>query len=489
MVSGTNWRLRQQPTYGLFELLFEGRWTKYLMALQQTLKAKISDAGQFLKTDIWRLRTEKLPRRKSFAINQLRIFLLSIRRFIEDKCDLRASALTFYSLLSIVPVAAMAFAVAKGFGLEKILAAQLMASLEGHEEVAERVISFAQSLLENTKGGAIAGVGIVILFWTVVKVLGNIESSFNDIWGVKTARSFSRKLADFLSVMTICPILFMAASGVTVLITTQVTAIVDRLSFLGYFAHLIILLLKLLPYAVVWLLFTFIYVFMPNTKVAFNSALWGGIFAGTIYQLVQLAYIKFQIGVANYGAIYGSFAALPLFLAWLQLSWLIVLFGAEVSFAHQNVAAYELEPDCLKVSHSFKSLTALVITCLCMKKFLNAETAPTADDIARESEIPIRLVQALLAELTESGILSKVCLDQTEVIAFQPAYDTHRLTVAAIMERLDQRGEVSLAIGESTSLAKLRETLRRFRELNEQSPANLRLEELCAAVQPKQRAT
>jgi len=458
------------------------------MHLKQTLTAKISDSGQFLKTDIWRLRTDKLPRRKSFAITQLRIFLLAVRRFVEDKCDLRASALTFYSLLSIVPVVALAFAVAKGFGVEKILATQLMASLEGHEEVAEKVISFAQSLLENTKGGAIAGVGIVVLFWTVVKVLGNIESSFNAIWGVKTARSFNRKLADFLSIMTICPILLIAASSVTVLITTQVTAIVERLSFLGYLTHLIILLLKLLPYAVVWFLFTFIYVFMPNTKVGFKSALWGGIFAGTIYQLVQLAYITFQIGVANYGAIYGSFAALPLFLAWLQLSWLIVLFGAEVSFAHQNVTSYEFEPDCLKVSNSFKTLTALMATYLCAKRFLNAELPPTDEEIARELEIPIRLVRLVLSELTEARLLSEVCLDHRDQIAYQPACDTHRLTVAAIMDRLDQRGVDAIPIGDSVSLIKLRATLRRFHELTEQSSFNLTLEELCADAQPKQPA-
>jgi len=452
------------------------------MHLKQTLAANISQTAQFLKTDVWRLKANQLSPRQFFAIKQLRILLLAVRRFIEDKCDLRASALTFYSLLSIVPVAAMAFAIAKGFGVDKILAQQLMTSLEGHEEVAEKIIRFSQSLLENTKGGAIAGVGIVILFWTVVKVLGNIESSFNDIWGVKSARSFNRKLADFLSIMTICPILFIAASGATVLITTQVTAIVERLSFLGYLARLIILCLKILPYAVVWLLFTFIYAFMPNTKVEFKSALWGGIFAGTIYQLVQFAYITFQVGVANYGAIY---AALPLFLAWLQLSWLIVLFGAEVSFAHQNVASFESEPDCLNVSHSFKRITALLVTYLCVKKFINAETPPTAVDIARELEVPIPLVRSLLTELTESRLLSEVCLDHLNQIAYQPACDIDRLNVAGIMERLDQRGVDTITIGESTVLNQLQESFKRLREMNEQSPANLKLRELCTDAQTK----
>jgi membrane protein len=344
--------------------------------------------------------------------------------------------------------------------------------------VAERIIGFAQSLLENTKGGAIAGVGIVVLFWAVVKVLGNIETSFNDIWGVKTARTMGRKLADYLSVMMICPVLIITASSVTVLVTTRVAVMVEQLSFLGYLADVIILFLKILPYGVIWLVFTFMYVFMPNTKVAFKSALWGGILAGTIYQLVQLAYISFQIGVTKYGAIYGSFAALPLFLVWLQLSWLIVLFGAEVSFAHQNVTTYEFEEDCLRVNHFFKRITALMITYLCVKKFLNLETPLTAAEIAHELEVPIRLVRSVLFELTEARVLSEAYSDNREDVAYQPGCDINSLTVASVIDRLDLNGIDTVPIAESVTLNKLKETVRRFRDMNEQSPANLKLQEL-----------
>jgi membrane protein len=448
------------------------------MQLKDRLQRKISSTVQFLKADIWRLQAHKLPPRRSFWVNQLRISLLAIRRFVDDKCDLRASALTFYSLLSIVPIVAMAFAIAKGFGFEKTLGDQLLENLQGHEEVAERIIGFAQSLLENTRGGAIAGVGIVVLFWTVIKVLGNIETSFNDIWGVKTPRSMGRKLADYLSVMMICPVLIITASSLTVLVTTRVAVMVEQLAFLGYLGDLVILLLKILPYGVIWLVFTFIYVFMPNTKVELKSALWGGILAGTIYQLVQLAYISFQIGVTKYGAIYGSFAALPLFLVWLQLSWLIVLFGAEVSFARQNVATYEFEEDCLKVSHFFRRMTALLITYVCVKRFVNVETPLTATEIARDLEVPIRLVRSVLFELTEARVLSEVYSDSHEDVAYQPGCDIDRLTVAGVIDRLDQRGIDTIPMAESMNLNKLREIVRRFHDMNEQSPANLKLQEL-----------
>ena len=448
------------------------------MGLKERSLKKVSDTVQFLNADIWRLQAHKLPRRRSFWITQLRIVLLAVRRFNLDRCELRASALTFYSLLSIVPVVALAFAVAKGFGVEKVLADQLMEKMQGQEEVAQRIIGFAQSLLETTKGGAIAGVGIVLLFWTVIKVLGNVEKSFNDIWGVNTGRTMGRKFADYLSTMMICPVLLIIASSVTVLLTTQVSGLLERLSFLGYLADVLIWLLELLPYGVIWVVFTFIYVFMPNTKVELKSALWGGILAGTIYQLVQLTYITFQIGVSNYGAIYGSFAALPLFLVWLQLSWLIVLLGAEISFAHQNVGTYEFEQDCLAVSHSFKRMIALMMTSLCVKHFLNAEKPLTAEAISRQLEVPIRLVRSVLAELTEARLLAEIRADGREDVAYQPACDTQRLTVAAVIERLDQQGVATVPIVETADVQNLRETLKRYREIVEQSSANLRLQDL-----------
>ena len=442
------------------------------------LRDKFSASSRFLKSDIWRIQARKLSRRKLSYINPLRVLLLAIRRFFENKCELRASALTFYTLLSIVPVVAMAFGVAKGFGLEKLLESQLLAKLEGQPEVADRLLAFSRSLLENTKGGAIAGVGVAVLFWSVVKVLGNIESALNDIWGIPRARNLGRKLPDYLSVMMICPLLLIIATSATLLVTTQITAMIEKLAFLGYAAGVIIFLIKLLPYTVIWFLFTFMYVFMPNTKVQLKSAMWGGILAGTIYQLTQFAYIKFQVGVSSYGAIYGSFAALPLFLAWLQLSWLIVLFGAEVSFAHQNVAVYEFAADCADLSHRFKRTVALFITQHCVKAFVHAQNAPTAEEIAQELEIPIRLVRSTIFELTEARILAEIRLSDSELIGYQPGCPIDQLTVTKILGALDRHGADTLPLTESTSLDKLREITRNFDEILETAPANLKIQDL-----------
>jgi len=441
-------------------------------------KFNISKFIQFLKTDIWRIRASTLSNRKSFWIRQLRIILLAIRGFDEDKCQLRASALTFYSLLSVVPVVAMAFGVAKGFGFEGILEKRIVESMQGQEEVAQQIVGFAQSFLANTQGGIIAGIGITILFWTVIKVLGNIENSFNEIWGIKKARPLGRKFSDYLSIMMICPILFIMSSSVTVLITSQVTLIIEKLAFLGPVGSLILVSLRILPYAVIWIMFTFVYVFLPNTKVKFRSGFIAGIIAGTIYQIVQWGYISFQIGVSKFGAIYGSFAALPLFLVWLQVSWLVVLFGAEVSFAEQNVDTYEFESDSLKVSNSFKKLLALNITHLCVKNFHAGQKPQTAAEFSHDLEIPIRLVHQIIFELTESGILSEVKKGDLQTIAYQPARDIDHMTMQNVIDFLDQRGIDNIPIAQTGSLKLLREKMKKFHDIIASSQENVLLKDI-----------
>ena len=432
----------------------------------------------FIKTDIWRIPLKKLPPAKSFFIKQLRVILLALRGFDEDKCNLRASALTFYALLSIVPVAAMAFGVAKGFGFEKLLERQLLERLTGQEEIVTNVIAFSRSLLDNTKGGAIAGIGVVILFWTIMKVLGNIEISFNEIWGIKTARSIGRKFSDYLSIMMICPVLLIMSSSLTVFIASQITLITAKIALLGALSPLIFFLLKLLPFCTLWVLFTFIYIFMPNTKVNFKSGILAGIVAGTVYQIVQWGYIAFQVGVAKYNAIYGSFAALPLFLVWLQLSWLVVLFGAEISFAHQNVDTYEFEPDCLRISYSFKRLMALQIAHSITKSFHKGEKPLTPTDISHKLDIPIRLVRQILYELVKSGVASEVKREDDKTVAYQPAQDIGKLTIESVISSLERDGSDNIPLAENQELKKISESLKTFSNAIQTSSANLSLKDI-----------
>lgn len=435
----------------------------------------------FLTTDIWRLHLKNYPRKKSFFIRQLRVIVLAFRGYAEDKCKFRASALTFFSLLSIVPVIAMMFGIAKGFGLQEKVEAQIvknMAKFEGQEEIAEQLINFSNALLEKAQGGFIAGIGVIFLLWTVIKLLSNIENSFNDIWGIKKGRSIGRKFSDYLSMMLVCPILLVLASSATVVVQTQISQFVLRLPIHSSIISLILTSLRLLSLCTIWVIFSFVFIFMPNTKVSWRSGVLAGVIAGTMFHIVEAVYFNLQIVVTKYGAIYASFAALPLFLLWLQLSWLVVLFGGELSFAHQNVDTYEFEPDCLKVSYKYKRKLSLLVTHLLVKNFCNCRQPLQADEISQQLEIPVRLVRQILFELAECRILSEVKQEQDRQVAYQPACDVNVLTVKYVIDALEAHGNTNIPVIDSSELEKLSDCQNTFSTALEQSPANIALKEI-----------
>jgi membrane protein len=431
-----------------------------------------------MRVDIWRIRLVDLPFGKSFLIKQLRIIILAFRGYDEDRCLLRASSLTFYTLLSIVPVAAMFFGIAKGFGFEKRLEKELFYKFPGQEEVLTQVINFSNSLLDQTQGGLIAGIGLLILFWSVLKVLGHIEMALNDIWAIKEQRSWGRKFSDYLSIMLISPVLVLMSGSATVFIKTQVEQITQKVALLGVFSPLISLLLKFTPYVLIWVLFTLLYIIMPNTRVKFKAGLLGGVVAGTLYQIAQWGYMTFQIGAAKYNAIYGSFAALPLFLMWIQISWWIVLFGAELSFANQNVDTYEYEPDCLKVSSAFKKLLTLQITHLLIKNFANDEKPLSDSQISTQLQTPIRLVHNILFDLVESGLVSETKTRIDKELAYQPARDINKMTIQYVLEALEQSGIDTIPVAKTEDHQALSDALKNFSGAMESSPANKLLKDI-----------
>jgi membrane protein len=432
----------------------------------------------YLNTDIWRMRLSDLPSKKSFFIRHIRVIVLAIRGIIEDKCLQRASTLTFYSLLSIGPVVALALGIAKGFGLEKRLESQVLDKLPAQEEVLNQILQYARILLENTKGGVIAGIGVVILFWAVLKVFNHIELAFNDIWQIKKSRSWRRKLSNYLAFIVIAPILLMMYSSLPVFITTQLGLIAGKIALFQKISPLIYLLLKLFPYFLIWGLFTFIYILIPNTRVNFISGLLAGIIAGTIYLLVQWGYILFQIGVTRYNPIYGSLAALPLLLLWLHLGWIILLIGAEYSYAHQNVEIYEFEPDYMKISPYFKKLLTLQIVNLLTKNFSKGAAPLNAVKISQKLEMPVRLVHQILDELVDCGLVSNIKPDEYEESIYQPASDTNHWTIKFVTDALEKRGVSAIPVAQTQELKALAEKLRELGEAIEMSPANKLLKDI-----------
>ena len=444
------------------------------------IKDWINRAIAFISTDIWRVRLEDLPFGKSFLIKQLRIIILTLRGFDQDKCFFRVSSLTFYTLLSIVPVAAMLFGIAKGFGFERMLRKELFERFPGEaqQEVLVKVIEFAESMLEATKGGLIAGIGLIVLFWSVIKVLSYIETSLNDIWKIKENRTWGRKFSDYLAVMIISPLLIIVSSSATVFITSQITQLTNQIKLLGMISPLIFLSFKLIPYVLIWILFTVIYVLMPNTKVNLKAGLVAGIIAGTIFQIVQWGYISFQVGTARYNAIYGSFAALPLFLMWVQVSWWVVLFGAELSFAGQNVGTYEYEPDSRKVSLAFKKVLILQITHLLIKNFEKGDRPLIDTEISNRLKMPIRLVHNLLFDLVESRVVAETRTKEDQVFGYQPARDIHTLTIKFVVDAIELNGINSIPVTRNAEFGALSAAIDKFRDAMEASPANQLLKDI-----------
>ena len=442
------------------------------------VKAKVNGLVQFVAGDIWRARMQEMPFLKRLWMRSLRILLLALRGFREDACMLRASSLTFYTLLSIVPVVALAFGIAKGFGFHDMLERQLYQNFPGQEEVVTRVVVFADSLLETARGGVIAGFGLVVLFYAVFKVLGNIEHSFNQIWQVKRERTLARKLGDYLAIMLLSPILVILQSSATVFVTTQIANITQKIALLGYFSPLIYHSYKLIPYFLVWVLFTLIYLVMPNTRVKFQSALVAGIIAGSGYQILQGFYFTFQIGFARYNAIYGSFAALPLLLVWLQASWLIVLLGAEIAYASQNVGKYEFEQDTTHASPGLRKLVALRVCLYIVRRFSQGTTPVASDQMADDLGLPLPLTNRVLRELTGSDILREVQLVDSDQQGFMPARDAEHLSISFILEALETRGVNGFPLPESPEFVALSDALEDVRASVEKSPGNKLLKEI-----------
>jgi membrane protein len=404
---------------------------------------------KFIKEEIWNTSLSEKSRRYSFFIRQARIILLSFRGFLEDRVSMRASALTFYTLLSLVPIVAMGFGVAKGFGFQTRLEEFIMEEFKGQEEVLNWVIDLSYNVLEGVQGGLLAGIGLVILIWSVMQVLTNIENSFNAIWQIRKPRNFFRKLADYLSIMLIAPFLIILSSSVMVYITTRVQTASESVIMFQMVTPALESMLKFIPYTLIWLVFTLVYMIMPNTKVKFKYALIAGIIAGSLFQVVQWGYFHFQIGVSKYSAIYGTFAALPLFLVWLQLSWLIVLLGAEISFAYQNVGKYELEAESLQISNHNKRVLSFLIIHRIVKNFEEGKDPLTSSDIGENLGIPIRLVREILYELTLAKIVVETVTDSPKEKGYQPGIDINKITMQFVIERLDDLGSDKLVFDDS----------------------------------------
>lgn len=407
-----------------------------------------------------------------WAVRQYKLLFYTVQGLSSHGTMVRSAALTFYTLMSLVPVVALVFAVVKGFGLAEGLEQNLYEVLPQSPEVIDYVVGFAQKALARTQGGWVALVGVLTLFWAVIKVFGSIEDAFNNIWEVRSTRSAARKYGDYIAVVVVAPILWVISSSMgnyaAEILGVAGSPALEVLSRAG-------------SLVVAWVMFTFIYVVLPSTKVRFTAALTAGVVAGTAFVLFQWGYVYLQRWMTSYNAIYGSFAALPLFLLWMQISWEILLLGGELSFAYQNVARFDEERESLLVSYDCRRKLMVGVMVLVSRAFRDGRGAVSFSEIRDRLDVPTRIMNNILYTLVQARMLNEIRTEGTNYdLEYAPARDISTLRVYDILSAVDSHGfgRDTIDMRSNRELRRCAEVVERLKDVTRASTENVLLTEL-----------
>ena len=457
----------QNPAYRLTAFLFT------IQPLPMN-KLDINQIKAFLLDEIWRVTDDEVSKKRGMFYGAIKIVTLSIKEFTERRIVNKASALTYNTLLAIIPILAILFAIARGFGFANLLEDQFRSGLEGQALTAETILSFIDSYLSHAKSGIFIGVGLIMLFYTVLLLTYNMERTFNSIWQVKKPRSLYRKMTDYFSMLLLLPLLILLSSGISIFMST----FLKNVEGFALLAPIVKFLVRLTPFVLTWGMFTALYIFMPNTKVKFKYAIFPGILAGSAFQAFQYLYIGSQIWVSRYNAIYGSFAAIPMFLLWTQISWSICLYGAQLCYVAQNLRNFSFSKETENISRRYHDYLCILIMSLICKRFQTDQLPYTAESLSDEHKIPIRLTTTILYELQDLHMIHETpAEDDDEEMAYLPAVDINRMNVAMLLSRLDTAGSEAFKIDRDRYYAPW-EALSKAREEYYESTGKILLKDL-----------
>lgn len=397
----------------------------------------------FFKHDLWQIEREDTTYVRFVLIGVLKKLLLSVEFFTAKRVMDMAAALTYSTMLAIVPIFAVVFAIARGFGYSKYIEVWFRESLSSQPQVAETIIDFVNSYLVHTKSGIFLGVGLLMMLFTVLMLTANVEKTFNSIWQVKHPRSIYRAITDYITMMFLVPVVIVLTSGVSIVVATLAGQAGD------YYVvgPVMKAAVDILPYVLMSVVFMGLYLFMPNTKVRFSVVIVPGILAGVGMQMLQLFYIHAQMFLSSYNAIYGSFAALPLFMLWVQISWTICLFGVELCYTNQNMDELSFNSHSSQLSNRYRLLLSSVLLAHICRRFERGSKPYTALDLKIATNIPTRVTQDLLFCLVRAGLLSESSAEGKDAEpTYQPALPLSKMTIGTLVERLDSLGEWTLDI-------------------------------------------
>lgn len=400
---------------------------------------KFSDIIQFVRYDMWRMTaTDFDSRAKRLGYSIIRTIVLVARGFTSKNLNDTAKSLTYSLIFAIVPILAMIVAVAKGFGVVDVIQSQLNKSFLGETNMVPTIMEMVERYLDTAQGGVFIGVGLLILLWAVYSFFQSVETVFNRIWNVKKSRSILRQVTTYIAIVVMIPVLIVCSAGINIFVhsTVESTIHIESLHHIFQTSGA-----QFLQFVMCWLLFTIMYIAIPNTKVKFMSALIPGVIMGTLFQLLQMLSVFLIAMLSRTSIVYGAFATIPILMTWLQYTSLLILIGAEMSYAIQNNEEFEYEQDLNRMSRRYKDFIMLYLLAVIIKRFEDDEAPLSAHELAIRDHLPIRVVNQLLGRMVETGILREVYTEENnEERRYQPALDTHKISVGMVTGRIDAQG-------------------------------------------------
>lgn len=400
--------------------------------------------------------------RRNWKVNLMKTANLSVSSFLNADLQIRAAALTYQTLLAIVPAFALLFAICRGFGFQNLVESQLFQFFPAQSKALSTALKFVDSYLAQSSEGIFVGIGIVFLLWTLISLISNVEDSFNKIWGIPRGRTIWRKITDYTAIFLILPILMICSGGITVFMSTTIQ---ENLP-LDFLSPVVSAILDFSSLILVWLFFAGSYMLVPNTKVKFKNAMIAGTLAGTAFIILQWLFVSGQVYVTRYNAIYGSFSFLPLLLIWLQLVWLITLSGAVYCYSSQNISEFSFSNEIARISDDYRWRIILSVMTVAARRYLDEEKPLTPHRISGQYGLPISLVTDAVGRLLSSGLLMNVVVDSDDdAFAVAPAVNPSTLTLGEVIRRVSDNGSKRFIPGFDGNFESLNASLDEIRQV------------------------
>ena len=449
---------------------------------KESLWQRISRNTRYCISGVWN------DTRALWSVKTMKIINLSVRSFLRHDLQMRSCALTYNTVLAIVPSLAMLFAIGRGFGFQNLLQTELFRYFPAQRQALDNVLQYVDNYLAQASQGAFIGIGLVFLLWTLHSLMSNVEDTFNYIWGVTSKRSLVRKFTDYSALLLLLPLMMVCSAGISIFMSDAVQHIFQG-DLLTPMAHR---LLAFMPTVISWLIFTAAYCIIPNTKVRFKGALLAGVLCGTLFQGVQWLFVTGQVYVSKYNAIYGSFAFLPLMLVWLQLSWLITLAGVVLCYSSQNFNNYIYNDKAKGISQTYNNNLAIAVLAIAVKRFKRQEGPLSRNELINDYDIPGLLADQLTDSLQQAGLLTAVIHDKDDAASarkgttYQPTFDPDDFTVNEAVNRLTNLGNSDFIAKADSRFAPMMAAIKALRDSQQHDVPDVRLLDLPDIEEPEQ---